>query len=180
MQKIQRKTESQQFPYLLGWGRVLRGETDGALVLVVLLVDVLVQRGVVQRAVDPVERCLQEHLAANHLQPCTTTRAASTQQQAWGSAHIVATAQPGSADEAKALRRVTTKSATVPQAYLTKHSAEGGQGPLHVHAAVLEEEEEGVVDGEVDGEADRAILQRLPQEAWGYGLLGSARDLVLL
>jgi hypothetical protein len=29
---------------------------------------------------------------------------------------------------------------------------------LHVHAAVLEEEEEGVVDGKVDGEADRAIL----------------------
>jgi hypothetical protein len=51
---------------------------------------------------------------------------------------------------------------------------------LHVHAAALEEEEQGVVDGEVDGEADRAILKRLPQEAWGYGLLGSARDLVLL
>jgi hypothetical protein len=51
---------------------------------------------------------------------------------------------------------------------------------LHVHAAVLEEEEEGVVDGEVDSEADRAFVQRLPQEAWGYGLLGATRDLVLL
>jgi hypothetical protein len=60
-------TRAQRSPYLLHSGGVLRREPDGALVLMVLLVEVLVQGRVVQRAVGPVERGVKEQLQGQHL-----------------------------------------------------------------------------------------------------------------